>query len=49
MMIKDSLRVLRGGSWYYNAGYSRVAYRDFDCPDYRYSNYGFRMCIGGDV
>jgi len=41
--ISGSRRVVRGGSWYYNADYSRVAYRYDYSPDYRGSNYGFRI------
>jgi sulfatase modifying factor 1 len=38
-----SNRVLRGGSWYSVAGSSRVAGRDYDVPDIRSSNVGFRL------
>jgi formylglycine-generating enzyme required for sulfatase activity len=38
-----SFRVLRGGSWNYLAGSSRVAYRDYYAPDYNWSRYGFRL------
>ena len=37
------IRVLRGGSWYFNGNYCRVAGRDYDYPYYRYFNYGFRV------
>jgi len=40
---KDVLRVLRGGSWDYDAGYARFAFRDGYYPDYRYGNIGFRV------
>jgi len=36
-------RVLRGGSWNYNAEYCRSAYRSYDTPGYRNSNVGFRL------
>jgi formylglycine-generating enzyme required for sulfatase activity len=35
-------RVLRGGSWSFNSRYVRSADRDFDPPDRRYDDYGFR-------
>jgi formylglycine-generating enzyme required for sulfatase activity len=35
-------RVLRGGSWYYRAGYCRSAFRYYSTPDYRLIYYGFR-------
>ncbi|MBN1931276.1 MAG: formylglycine-generating enzyme family protein [Desulfobacterales bacterium] len=36
-------RVVRGGAWYYDAGYCRSAYRDGDVPDFRDGIYGFRL------
>ncbi|MFH1527877.1 MAG: SUMF1/EgtB/PvdO family nonheme iron enzyme, partial [Bacteroidota bacterium] len=36
-------RVLRGGSWYDNVYYCRVANRDWGYPDITYSYYGFRI------
>lgn len=36
-------RVLRGGSWDYNANYLRSAYRDRNVPDYRNISLGFRV------
>ena len=36
-------RVLRGGSWTFNANYSRSAYRFRNPPDNRNSNFGFRV------
>jgi formylglycine-generating enzyme required for sulfatase activity len=38
-------RVLRGGSWYINARYCRVSYRHCYSPDYRYTDYGFRVVL----
>ena len=40
-----SLRVLRGGSWYLNAWYCRVAYCSHDSPDYRNDDGGFRLSL----
>jgi formylglycine-generating enzyme required for sulfatase activity len=42
----DSLRVLRGGSWYINPGNCRCAFRDYDIPDSDDSNHGFRVVCG---
>ena len=36
-------RVLRGGSWYYNANYCKVAFRSFSSPYNRFKIYGFRL------
>jgi len=38
-----SLRVFRGGGWYSDAEYTRSADRDFDNPEYGFSNIGFRL------
>ena len=38
-----SSRVLRGGSWNFNARYVRVAYRNFATPGYRSDYIGFRL------
>ena len=38
-----SYRVYRGGSWNYYAVYCRVAYRNYDDPDYRNYLLGFRI------
>ena len=38
-----SYRVLRGGSWNYNASYSRSAFRYSSSPDNRYNRIGFRL------
>ncbi|HBH71925.1 MAG TPA: formylglycine-generating enzyme family protein [Synechococcales bacterium UBA10510] len=37
-------RLLRGGSWDYDPGACRSAYRLSDHPDYRLSDVGFRVC-----
>jgi|GEM_PF-1143988 len=39
-----SYRLLRGGSWYYNATNTRVASRDFRSPTFTYYFLGFRIC-----
>jgi formylglycine-generating enzyme required for sulfatase activity len=41
-----SVRVLRGGSWFYNAAYSRSAHRDSCDPAARGRSYGFRVVVG---
>ena len=38
-----SSRVVRGGSWFFIAGYCRPAYRDRYAPGDRNSNLGFRV------
>ncbi len=40
-----SHRVLRGGSWYINAGYCRISHRFNYNPFNRNSNYGFRLVL----
>ena len=40
---QDGLRVLRGGSWYYNRDSARCADRFWYYPDYRISYIGFRV------
>ena len=42
---KGSYRVLRGGSWYYNARYVRVSNRNRSTPDYRLSRHGLRLAF----
>jgi formylglycine-generating enzyme required for sulfatase activity len=41
-------RVLRGGSWYYNAGSCRVAYRSYNSPGFRNYNLGFRLACSSE-
>ena len=41
----SSYRVLRGGCWSYDASVCRVAYRDGSYPDYRFSDFGFRLAL----
>ena len=36
-------RVVRGGSWAYNAWYVRVSLRYYNAPSYRYSFLSFRL------
>jgi formylglycine-generating enzyme required for sulfatase activity len=38
-----SYRVFRGGSWSSNAGFCRVAIRDYISPDDSYDVLGFRL------
>ena len=40
---EDGPRVLRGGSWYYDRGYARCAYRGSGNPDGRNDGIGFRV------
>ena len=40
----ESSRVLRGGSWRYNAEDCRSAHRDYLNPVYRVIYHGFRLC-----
>jgi formylglycine-generating enzyme required for sulfatase activity len=42
----SSFRVLRGGSWFGNAGGTRSANRDFRTPDFSYYYFGFRFALG---
>ena len=39
----SSLRVLRGGGWYYFAGFCRVSSRGYGAPGYRYDYGGLRL------
>ena len=36
-------RVLRGGSWFYNANYLRVANRNYNSPSFQSAYYGGRL------
>ena len=38
-------RVLRGGSWYSNASYCRVSFRNYYNPSSRYNRCGFRVVL----
>lgn len=40
-----SYRVLRGGSWNFNASSCRVSNRNLNTPGYRFSYYGFRLAL----
>ncbi len=41
---KGSIRVVRGGGWYFIAVLVRCAYRHYDAPSYRSNYQGFRLC-----
>jgi hypothetical protein len=43
-----SYRVFRGGSWYYNAGFCRVAGRAYNSPGYRDYALGFRIACSSE-
>ncbi len=43
-----SYRVDRGGSWYFNSGYCRVAYRSGNAPGNRVGNLGFRVILSSE-
>jgi formylglycine-generating enzyme required for sulfatase activity len=40
---EGSIRVIRGGSWWYNSDFCRSAERSGDTPDSRYNGLGFRV------
>ena len=40
-----SYRVFRGGSWFNDASYCRVSYRDYNSPTYRYYIVGLRLAL----
>jgi len=42
--ITGTYRVLRGGSWYFNADFCRVAYR-IRLPGHRSEGFGFRLVL----
>lgn len=46
-LASGSWRVLRGGSWFNNASYTRVADRNNFIPGSRYNFYGFRLVRPG--
>src|SRR5262249_47882819 len=37
-------RVLRGGAWYFNPAYCRLAFRHGYLPHIVFTNFGFRLC-----
>jgi formylglycine-generating enzyme required for sulfatase activity len=41
---QDEWRLLRGGSWNHGPWYCRSAHRDWNHPEVRYGNWGFRVC-----
>ena len=41
----DHDRVLRGGSWNYDASYCAVSCRGGNCPSFAYSHYGLRLVL----
>lgn len=43
--LEGSNRVLRGGSWNNDAQNCRVAYRNYNAPDNRNNNIGFRLAL----
>ncbi|MBO1051454.1 MAG: SUMF1/EgtB/PvdO family nonheme iron enzyme [Dolichospermum sp. DET73] len=45
--LSSKHKMLRGGSWDYSPSDCRSAYRYNDSPDYRNSNYGFRLVVSG--
>ncbi|PZO57455.1 MAG: hypothetical protein DCF15_07115, partial [Phormidesmis priestleyi] len=40
---RDARRLLRGGSWFYNPGGCRSAFRNYNTPDFRLNIIGFRV------
>jgi formylglycine-generating enzyme required for sulfatase activity len=42
---EGSFRVFRGGSWFLGASRCRSAFRFWDYPSKRVSNYGFRVAL----
>ncbi|WP_370524630.1 formylglycine-generating enzyme family protein [Bacteroides sp. 224] len=41
----SDFRVNRGGSWYYDAKYCRVSFRDLNTPNSHYYDLGFRLAL----
>jgi formylglycine-generating enzyme required for sulfatase activity len=39
----------RGGSWFNDDFYCKVAYKGVDSASYQSDDIGFRMCIGGII
>ena len=44
-MIEHLIRVLRGGSWYYDPDFLRASNRSKNGPDSRHYNIGFRLVV----
>ena len=44
-LTSGGLRVLRGGSWNFLAGFCRVSRRHYHSPDYRNCDYGVRLSL----
>jgi len=41
--VKNEDRAYRGGSWYDASSYCRASFRNWNPPDNRYYNLGFRV------
>ena len=46
---EGGIRVLRGGSWFFNAGFCRSAFRFWNPPGFRDDGLGFRLARGQKV
>jgi hypothetical protein len=46
---KRDRRVVRGGCWFYNPDYARSAFRDWNTPDVRDGNLGFRVVCSSPI
>lgn len=49
--VSDSVRcgrILRGGAWSSNARHCRVSYRNGINPDYKYGDFGLRLCLSAE-
>ena len=42
-------RALRGGSWDDDPGYARASYRNWNSPDYRFNDLGFRVVCSAPI